>query len=66
MEMKHMDKGQRSESSLSMSTARRSSNDYRSMDDLPPYHEERSQFHFNLYFLYGHIYMYMSSKLDNF
>ncbi|XP_078327626.1 neogenin-like isoform X5 [Crassostrea virginica] len=47
MEMKHMDKGQRSESSLSMSTARRSSNDYRSMDDLPPYHEERNEMYYH-------------------
>lgn len=43
MEMKNIDKGQRSESTLTMSTTRRSSNDYRSMDDLPPYHEDRSK-----------------------
>ncbi|XP_062569167.1 neogenin-like isoform X6 [Saccostrea cucullata] len=47
MEMKNIDKGQRSESTLTMSTTRRSSNDYRSMDDLPPYHEERNEMYYH-------------------
>nr|XP_034321559.1 neogenin isoform X1 [Crassostrea gigas] len=47
MEMKNIDKGQRSESTLTMSTTRRSSNDYRSMDDLPPYHEDRNEMYYH-------------------
>ncbi|XP_056003789.1 neogenin-like isoform X3 [Ostrea edulis] len=47
MEMKNIDKGQRSESTLTMSTTRRSSNDYRSMDDLPPYHDERNEMYYH-------------------
>ncbi|KAK3094564.1 hypothetical protein FSP39_003463 [Pinctada imbricata] len=44
IEMKNVDKPDRSESMLTMSNAstlqRRSSNEYRSMDDLPPYHPD--------------------------